>query len=90
MKVIVTVSQAVARVLHQRGPRTAEADQLMRIVATLGVTLEPMHRGTEDVQLMKYFVVQVLDVATAQRVIDQLQQSGVVEGAYLKPRDEAP
>ncbi len=90
MEVIVTVSQAVARVLHQRSPRTAGTDQLMHIVATLGVTLEPMHRGTDDLQLMRYFVVQVPDAVTAQRVIDQLQQSGVVEGAYLKPRDEAP
>ena len=90
MEVTVKVQQDVARALHQRGPQTAESQKFINIIGALGVTLEPMHSGTEDPQLMSYFVVKVPDSATAQRVLTQLQQSREIEAAYVKPRDEMP
>jgi hypothetical protein len=39
---------------------------------------------------MSYFIVDVPDAETAQRVINRLQQSKAIEAAYLKPPDELP
>ena len=56
----------------------------------LGVVLEPMHHGTADPDLMRYFTVDVPDQATAERVLARLPQSRAVEAAYLKPPDAMP
>jgi hypothetical protein len=90
MQVTVQVSAGVARALHQRGPPTAESEELLRIIETFGLALEPMHRGTDDPNLQSYFTVEVLDHATAQRVINRLQQLEAVKAAYVKPPDELP
>jgi hypothetical protein len=88
MQVTVKVSADIGRSLHQRSPPTTESAELLRIVE--GVTLEPMHPGTADPNLMSYFIVEVPDAETAQRVINRLQQSKAIEAVYLKPSDELP
>ncbi len=90
MQVTVQVSADVARALHQQGPPTAESEAPLRLIETFGLTLEPMHPDTDDPNLQSYFTVEVLDHATAQRVIDRLRQSEAVEAAYVKPPDELP
>lgn len=90
MQVTVKVSAGTAPSLHQRGSLTAESEELLRIVETLGVTLEPMHPGTQDPDLMSYFIVEVADSEFAQHVIERLQQSPETEAAYIKPADELP
>jgi hypothetical protein len=90
MQVTVQVSADVARALHQQGPPTAESEGLLRITETFGLMLEPMHHDTDDPNLQSYFIVRVPDHATAQRVIDRLQQTVAVEAAYVKPPDELP
>lgn len=90
MQVTVQVSANVARTLHQRGPPTAESEALLRTIETFGLALEPMHRDTDDPNLQSYFIVEVPDHATAQCVMDRLQQSETVEAAYVKPPDELP
>ena len=90
MQVTFKVPADVGRALHQRDPPTTESKEPLRIVEALGVTLEPMHPGTKDPNLMSYFIVEVPDPKTAQRVIDRLQRSTAIEAAYLKPPDELP
>lgn len=90
MQVTVKVSEGVARALHQRSPPTAESEELLRIIETFGLALEPMHRDTDDPNLQSYFIVEVPGHATAQRVIDRLRQSEAVKAAYVKPPDELP
>ena len=90
IQIILVVSMDVARALHQRGPATAEAEELSRAVEALGATLKSMHPGVEDPGLMKYFIVEAPDPATTQHTIDRLRQLKVVEAAYLKPPDELP
>jgi hypothetical protein len=90
MRITVQVSANVARALHQRGPPTAESEELLRIIETFGLALEPMHRDTDDPNLQSYFIVEVPDHATAQRVINRLQQLEAVKAAYVKPPDELP
>jgi hypothetical protein len=90
MKIVVQVSADVARALHQRGPPTADSQELLRIIETFGLALEPVHRDTDDPNLQSYFTVEVLDHATAQRVMNRFQQSEAVKAAYVKPPDELP
>ena len=90
MQVIVQVSENMARALHQRIPPTSESEALLRIIETFCHTLEPMHRNTDDPNLQRYLTVEVPDHATAQRIIDRLQQAAGIEAAYVKPPDELP
>ena len=90
IQVIVQVSAGVGRALHQGGPPTAESAELLKIIETFGLKLEPMHRDTDDPNFQSYFIVEVPDHATAQRVMDRLQQSEAVKAAYVKPPDELP
>ena len=90
MQVTVQVSADVARALHQRGPPTVESEELLRIIETFGLALEPMHRDTDDPNLQSYFTVEVLDHATVQRVMNRLQQLAAVEAAYVTPPHGLP
>ncbi len=90
IQVIIQVSTDVARILHQRGAPTTESKELFRITEELGVLLKPMHPGAEDPLLNQYFLVEVPDSATAERVIAHLRRSKAIEAAYLKPPDELP
>lgn len=90
MQVTVQVSADVARTLHQRGSPTAESEELLKIISTFDIALEPMHRNTDDPNFQSYFTVDVKDHATAQRVMNRLQQLEAVKAAYVKPPDELP
>ncbi len=90
MQVVVKVSSDIGRSLHQRSPPTIESAELLRIVEAFGAKLEPMHPSTAELNLMSYFIVEVPDAETAQRIISHLQQSKSIEAAYLKPLDELP
>ncbi|GAB61441.1 MAG: hypothetical protein DWB56_14060 [Candidatus Jettenia sp.] len=90
MQVIVQVSADVASALHQRGTLTAKSKELVRIIEIFNLTLHPMHRDTDDPNLQSYFIVEVPDHATAQRVTDRLRRLEAVKAAYVKPPDELP
>ena len=90
MQITVQLQADVARRLHQRGSPTAGSQELNQITNQLGVTLEPIHPGTEDPELTRYFTVEAPDQSTAERVIARLRQSKAVEAAYVKPPDATP
>lgn len=90
MQVVIQVSADVARALHQLGPPTKESEALRRTVETSGLTLKPIHPGTEDPNLQTYFIVEVQDPAAAQELVDRLQKLAGIEAAYIKPPDELP
>lgn len=88
--VTVQVSADVARVLYGQASPTADSRELMEITQELGVALEPLHPGVEDLSLARYFVIEVADPAAAEQVIARLQGSNAVEAAYLQPPGEPP
>jgi hypothetical protein len=90
LQITIQVSADVARALQQRGPTTAESEELLRIIETFGLALEPMHRDTDDLNLQSYFIVEVVDHATTQRVMNSLQQLAAVEAAYVTPLHGLP
>lgn len=90
MQVVIQVTADVARALHQLGPPTDESEALVQVMETSGLTLEPIHPGTDDPSLQTYFMADVEDPGTAQELINRLQQMPGIEAAYIKPPDELP
>jgi len=62
----------------------------MEAVKELGVVLEPLHPGVEDIRLAQVFKAEVSDPAMAEKAISRFQSCSTVEAAYLKPPDELP
>jgi hypothetical protein len=89
-QIVAKLSPDAARSLHQQGPQDTEADALGAVAEELGVVLRPMHPGTEDPDLMTYFMAESPDLETANRLIHRLQEFESVEAAYVKPPDEPP
>ena len=90
IQVIIQVSADVARTLQQRGAPTTESRELLKIAEELGVLLEPVHPGAEDPLLAPYFMAEVPDSTTAERVIAHFRKSKAIEAAYFKPPGELP
>ena len=90
MDVTIRTRPEAARGLHRRQPSTPASDELLQAAEELGVVLRPVHPGAEDPRLAPYFMVEVPDQATAERVTRRLQQCRAVEAAYVKPPDEPP
>lgn len=68
----------------------SEAQELVNAAAELGVTLKPVHPGQTHPLLAPYFMVEVQNRETAEKVLDRLQRFNIVEAAYLKPEDQLP
>jgi len=64
--------------------------QLIKDVKKLGLKLEPVHPHQTHPLLAPYFMIEVPDRQTAERVIDQLSKNQIVEAAYLHPEESAP
>jgi hypothetical protein len=87
--VYVQLQPAVARGLHAAGVATVAA-AVQGIAAQFGTALRPLHPGVEDAALMPFFLAEVPDRATADRLIASLRTHESVEAAYVKPPDEMP
>lgn len=82
-KIVVQLKLDRARQLH--GTRVGIAQSVVS-----GVALQPMHPGTDDPDLMRFFTVEVPDGTSAEQLIARIQEDAMVEAAYLKPPDEMP
>lgn len=82
-QIIVQLKLARARSLHSARGGTVEP-------VVSGVALQPMHPGTDDPDLMRFFTVEASDSESAEQLIARIQQDAEVEAAYLKPPDEMP
>jgi hypothetical protein len=76
--------------MHRGEHDTPEAREIVKEIKDAGADLAPMHPGAQDAELAKYFTVDVADDATAEKVIDRLQNCRAVEAAYLKPPAALP
>lgn len=90
MRIIIYVKPDVAGLLHKRGRATKASHELKQTAQELGVELEPMHPDVDDPNLQAYFMVEVPSYEQAQEVISTLQNLSAVDGAYIKPAEEAP
>ena len=90
MHITIQVSLDVAHLLHQRVPSKRAWDELIKLAEELDIVLKPVHPGTKDPHLAKFFIVEVSDPETAKRVKDRLHLCKAIEAAYIKPPDEKP
>jgi hypothetical protein len=94
MRVIVQLRPDAATEL-QRGEGAApevteETKALQDAAAELKVRLEPLHPGQTHPLLSSYFMVEVPDQKTSEKVIDRLLRIPIVEAAYVKPDEQLP
>ena len=73
----------------QLSPETA-LPELRALADELGLSFRPLHPGTSDPGLGSYFIIDVPDPASAQRVLERLRRSPAVRAAYIKPPDAMP
>ena len=94
MLVTVKLSPDGANVLQQQGGKgsrsAAKTGDVAMVARSLGVRLLPMHPGTHDPELRTYFIIEVPDRQTADRIVTALLGTAEVEAAYLKPTEEMP
>jgi hypothetical protein len=84
-QVAVHVRPDVALALQGREAATAASEDLLREASRLGVSMEPVHPGTDAPDLLTHFAVYVDDAEKARAVAESLQRSDAVEGAYVTP-----
>lgn len=91
MQISVQVQSSLAPAAHGRETPTAAVEQLRERLEELGVGLRPLHPGADDPLLAPHFTVEVPDdEELAARVLAVLEESAVVDAAYVKPPDELP
>ncbi len=73
--------------LHGRERPLAAAAELVEALQTRGVDLIPVHPGQREPELANQFSVAV-EPAQVEEILDLLQSSAVVDGAYVKPAAE--
>jgi len=96
MRIVVVLQELTAQ--EMRAPsRTRDIEsaslviqELQAAANELGVSLEPMYPEVSHPTLQPFFIVDVPDQASAQKVIARLTQSTAVEAAYLQPDAEPP
>jgi hypothetical protein len=89
-QVSVHVRPDVARALQGREAATPVSEKILQEASRLGVSLEPVHRGTSAPDLVTHFAVYVEDAEKARAVAETLQRSDAVEGAYVTPSASPP
>jgi hypothetical protein len=72
MQVTVRLRPDASLALERRQPPTHASEELLQVVAQLGVALAPVHSEVEEPSLAAYFTIQVPRPATAERVIARL------------------
>jgi histidinol-phosphate/aromatic aminotransferase/cobyric acid decarboxylase-like protein len=81
-----SAKSAAKRALKKQTPAARLAEE----VNQLGLKLEPVNPGQTHPLLAPFFMVEVPDRETAEKVINQLSQNPTVEAAYFHPDESAP
>jgi hypothetical protein len=87
MQVILRVKPEPAA---RRKRRRAAADPFASVEKALGLQVQPLHPGSDDPELQRFFAVDVPDRGAAERALALLRRVPAVDAAYVKPEDEPP
>ena len=90
MQITVHLRSDVARSLADRSPPATDINDLLQVLSRFGLTLRPLHPGTDEPELKAQYWLDAPDQATADQVIQQLLQLKATEAAYSKPPDAMP
>ena len=88
-EIIAQFSEESSRTLRNRetSPVTIEVLSALR---EAGASIDPLHSGSDDPGLSRYFVIRVRDDAKAEELAQRLRSLEPTEAAYIKPHEEAP
>jgi hypothetical protein len=90
MRLMLQLTDEVARSLAGTSAATESARAVTTIANELGITLRPVHPGTQDADLRSYFAADVQDAAAAEQAAARLRANPAVTAAYVKPPDAMP
>ena len=65
-------------------------DDIGQVLRERGVALRPMHPGSADPKLSRYYIADVSDRNTADGLVSLLSKLSGIEAVYWKPADETP
>jgi hypothetical protein len=88
MQITVQLKPSVAKALHA-GRETAASAGISALVREAGGKLAPMHPGTDDKELQRFFIVEAPE-SRIPALLKQLQQHAAVQAAYQKPPEGLP
>jgi len=89
MQIILQVVPALVAALQLSEQTSDEAIQLQAVLSEVHASLEPMHPGTHDTDLSRFFTVEAPD-GEASALRDALLQTKGVTAAYFSPQEEMP
>jgi hypothetical protein len=89
MQITLQVEQALAVALQSPDQALQGARRVHDLVRKAHASLEPMHPGTPDIDLSRFFIVDVRDTE-ASALQDALLQTKGVTAAYIQPLEELP
>jgi hypothetical protein len=88
-EVVIMLSNEAAKAVHENR-QGADLSSIQELIRNAGGSLLPVHPGTEDPELARYFFVKAKDRRHAEQLADALQSVRGVEAAYVKPPGETP
>lgn len=89
VNVMVQLAAEAAQAL-QHGELPLELREAEESLRPLELTLEPLHPGTHDSSLTRWFRIAVEDEGAAARVVEALGGTSMVESAYVEPLSAPP
>jgi hypothetical protein len=90
MRVNVHLNTKAAELLLDGVVDVPPVRDILRAAKELGVKLAPLYPKSRNRRLKSEFVVEVPDVATAERVVDHLSGLAATKAAYVKPGPQLP
>jgi hypothetical protein len=90
MLVTIQLVKNAAATSRQGKHAPPESTGLDALLAELGIELTPLHPGSTDESLSRYYVADLRDDPRGQHSLERLQQSPWVAAAYVKPQDALP
>ena len=89
MEIIVQLApDAITSLVEPKPP--SHQTPIEQILQSLGARLVPLHPGTDDPSLNRYFTVNLPDTTRAEELVRQLRTLTGVEAAYAKPAGKPP
>lgn len=90
MLVTIQLVEHAAATTRQRSHAPRESSGRDALSAEFGVELTPIHPGSKDASLRRYYIAELSDDPRGQHILDRLRQSPLVAAAYVKPQDALP
>ena len=90
MQITLQLDRDIAHELRHGQPPSVHTREILSTIEALQLSLRPIHPGTADSDMDRYFTVDLDDEASGEELRQRLEGCIGVEAAYIKPADELP